>query len=70
MSKPVKAIPPVRATLARQKSDFTAEGSPPPGKVSASTPLTAPGTAETGSAVKPAMRATISLKRTSQARYP
>ena len=36
----VPAPAPVPATLAEQKSDFTAEGSPPPGKVSSTTPLT------------------------------
>jgi hypothetical protein len=34
-------IPPAApATLAEQKSDFTAEGAPPPGKVSTSKPAT------------------------------
>jgi hypothetical protein len=33
--------PTEQATLAEQKSDFTAEGSPPPGKVSNSAPVRA-----------------------------
>jgi hypothetical protein len=41
MSKPAApAHPtPAKAALAEQKSDFTAEGAPPPGQVSAPTPL-------------------------------
>jgi hypothetical protein len=41
MNKPqVPPAPaPEPATLAEQKSDFTAEGSPPPGKVSTSIPV-------------------------------
>jgi hypothetical protein len=34
---------PVEPTLAEQKSDFTAEGAPPPGKVATSTPEVPPG---------------------------
>jgi len=30
--------PPAALTLARQQSDFTGEGSPPPGRVASSTP--------------------------------
>jgi hypothetical protein len=44
MSKPA-TIPtpiPVAKTLAEQKSDFTAEGSPPPGKVTESKPIAKP----------------------------
>jgi len=33
------AQPVKRSTLAQQQSDFTAEGSPPPGKVAASEPV-------------------------------
>jgi len=41
--KPTQAIKP--STLARQQSDFTAEGSPPPGNVAASGAVTAGETA-------------------------
>jgi hypothetical protein len=37
----VKPVP-VAKTLAEQKSDFTAEGSPPPGKVSTALPISSP----------------------------
>jgi hypothetical protein len=39
---PATAPAPATQTLTAQKSDFTAEGSPPPGKVSTSVPATAP----------------------------
>lgn len=39
MSKPAATPKPSPATLATQKSDFTAEGSPPPGLVLTSTPV-------------------------------
>ena len=42
MNKPVVAPVPVTKTLAEQKSDFTAEGSPPPGKVSTAIPAGSP----------------------------
>ena len=41
--KPTQSIKP--STLAQQQSDFTAEGSPPPGKVAASPAVTATKTA-------------------------
>jgi hypothetical protein len=41
--KPTQPIKP--STLAQQQSDFTAEGSPPPGNVAASGPVTAGETA-------------------------
>ena len=41
MVKATRTPPAAPATLAEQKSDFTAEGSPPPGKVSTSKPATA-----------------------------
>ncbi|HSB23701.1 MAG TPA: hypothetical protein VLE94_11415 [Burkholderiaceae bacterium] len=41
--KPAQPIKP--STLAQQQSDFTAEGSPPPGKVAALGPVTAKETA-------------------------
>ena len=37
---PAAGPAPVPATLAEQKADFTAEGSPPPGKVSTTAPVT------------------------------
>lgn len=39
---PIETPPPVPKTLAEQKSDFTAEGSPPPGKVSTGIPAAEP----------------------------
>lgn len=42
MNKPVVPAVPVPKTLAEQKSDFTAEGSPPPGKVATSIPVASP----------------------------
>jgi catalase len=42
MPQPPISPPPLAKTLTEQKSDFTAEGSPPPGKVSTSVPVTAP----------------------------
>jgi hypothetical protein len=38
MNKPAVTPVPASKSLAEQKSDFTAEGSPPPGKVSTSIP--------------------------------
>lgn len=38
MNKPAVTPVPAPKSLAEQKSDFTAEGSPPPGKVSTSIP--------------------------------
>jgi hypothetical protein len=40
MIRPVLTLPPKVKTLAQQESDFTAEGSPPPGKVATSIPDT------------------------------
>ena len=40
MIRPVLTLPPKVKTLAQQKTDFTAEGSPPPGKVGMSIPDT------------------------------
>ena len=40
MIRPVLTLPPKVKTLAQQKADFTAEGSPPPGKVAMSIPDT------------------------------
>ncbi len=41
MIRPVLTLPPKAKTLAQQNTDFTAEGSPPPGKVGMSIPDTA-----------------------------
>ncbi|QTN23416.1 hypothetical protein HZ992_25515 [Rhizobacter sp. AJA081-3] len=62
MNKPAATPVPAPKTLAEQKADFTAEGSPPPGKVATSTPDTA---AEPGKATPPRkpVRATLTLKR-------
>lgn len=54
-------------TLADQKSDFTAEGSPPPGKVSTSIPLTPHDDSRTGPAPPAPVRGTSKRKRTSAA---
>jgi hypothetical protein len=43
-------LPPRAKTLAQQQADFTAEGSPPPGHVAASTPVTEHKTAGTPAA--------------------
>ena len=40
MIRPVLTLPPKVKTLAQQNADFTAEGSPPPGKVGVSIPDT------------------------------
>ena len=40
MNRPVLTVPPKVKTLAEQKTDFTAEGAPPPGKVGMSIPNT------------------------------
>jgi len=42
MKHPAVKASPVASALDKQKSDFTAEGSPPPGKVSTVTPASAP----------------------------
>lgn len=62
MTKPVVTPVPAAKTLAEQKSDFTAEGSPPPGKVSTSTPVSSPDPKRASPTQLPA-RATITLKR-------
>jgi hypothetical protein len=68
MTKPAIAPPPAPFTLTQQKSDFTAEGSPPPGKVSGTTPVTVPEDASALPAGKPRLRGTIKAKRASQHR--
>ena len=40
MNRPILTLPLKDKTLAQQKSDFTAEGAPPPGKVAKSIPDT------------------------------
>lgn len=62
MNKPVIIPAPVAKTLAEQKSDFTAEGSPPPGKVSTSTPAGSPHSKSATPTQRP-VRGTITLKR-------
>jgi len=68
MKKPATTLP-VAKTLAEQKSDFTAEGSPPPGKVSTSTPVGSP---ESGAPGRPprSIRGKIKIKRSSAAPTP
>jgi hypothetical protein len=58
------AVNPVRIakTLAQQKSDFTAEGSPPPGKVFTSTPVRSPEPKAAALSQRP-VRRTITLKQ-------
>lgn len=46
MPKRTSKPKPVPVTLTQQKADFTAEGAPPPGKVSTLTPVTAEQAAE------------------------
>lgn len=69
MNKPAATPVPAPKTLAEQKSDFTAEGSPPPGKVSTSTPDTP---AEPDKATQPRkpVRATLTLKRSAARTRP
>lgn len=62
MNTPVVIPTPVAKTLAEQKSDFTAEGSPPPGKVSTSTPVNSPDS-KTATPTRRPVRGTITLKR-------
>jgi len=54
-------------TLADQKSDFTAEGSPPPGKVSTSVPLTPQDDSRTVPEPPAPVRGTSKRKRTAAA---
>lgn len=70
MSKPVQAPLRKPATLTRQKSDFTAEGSPPPGQVSLATPVLTLDGAAVLPADKPRLRGTLKAKRAAQSRYP
>lgn len=69
MNKPAVTHLPLPKTLTEQKSDFTAEGSPPPGKVLTSTPVNAPDSADATPPHVPS-RPTIKLKRTPAAARP
>jgi hypothetical protein len=62
MNKPVVSPAPVAKSLAEQKSDFTAEGSPPPGKVATSTPVDS-SEPEKASPARRRVRATTLLRR-------
>jgi hypothetical protein len=62
MNKPVVNPVPVTKPLAEQKSDFTAEGSPPQGKASTTTPDGTP-EAEQASPARRPVRGTITLQR-------
>jgi hypothetical protein len=62
MNKPAATPVPASKTLAEQKSDFTAEGSPPPGKVSTATPDRPAEPGKVTSSQKP-VRETLRLKR-------
>ena len=62
MNKPEPPLAPVAKTLAQQKSDFTAEGSPPPGNVATSIPAGSPDPQKT-TPPQGTARATIKLKR-------
>jgi len=70
MSKTVLAPRRETAALALQKSDFTAEGSPPPGKVSLAAPVVAPDDAAIPPVGKPRLRGTLKAKRASRSRNP
>jgi hypothetical protein len=69
MNKPLDTSLPVAKTLAEQKSDFTAEGSPPPGKVSTSMPLAESTPAKTSPPARPGRR-TLKLKRAATPAIP
>ena len=69
MNKPAVTPVPVAKTLAEQKSDFTAEGSPPPGKVSTSIPASSHKLGQSTANPVP-VRATIKLKRPPTAAKP
>jgi hypothetical protein len=69
MNKPAVTPPPVAKTLAEQKSDFTAEGSPPPGMVSNAIPVGAPDSGAESPRPATARRA-IKLKRARVAAIP
>jgi hypothetical protein len=62
MNKPAATPVPEPKTLSEQKADFTAEGSPPPGKVATTTPETSAEQAKAAPPRRP-VRETIRLKR-------
>jgi len=62
MKEPIVNLVPIAKTLAEQNSDFTAESSPPPGKVSTSTPVRSPKPGKAAPTQRP-VRATITLKQ-------
>jgi hypothetical protein len=72
--------PPVPATLTEQKSDFTAEGAPPPGRVATTVPATLHDEPKASPPAKPKPAARTragrgaqrppATKRASAARYP
>ena len=57
-------------TLAQQKADFTAEGSPPPGKVSTEVPATPDPVVYTATHPGTRVYGTIKLKHRPAARHP
>lgn len=61
---------PAAPTLAEEKSNFTAEGAPPPGKVARAAPQTPTGTRTRDADPSRPVSGTIKLKRPSAARYP
>ncbi len=52
-AQPASAATEPARTLAQEKSDFTAEGSPPPGQVAGTAPVLPSSTAETAPPAKP-----------------
>lgn len=69
MNKAAVTPAPVAKTLAEQKSDFTAEGSPPPGNVATATPVVAGAQDPATGAPRP-VRATIQLRKRAVPRAP
>jgi hypothetical protein len=66
-SSPAK---PAAPSLAEEKSNFTAEGAPPPGKVATTAPQTVTGSRPKEADPTRPVSGTIRLKRPSAARYP
>ena len=69
MNKSAVIPQPVGKTLQEQKSDFTAEGSPPPGEFLRPVPQSSPEMGTPTPAPRP-VRATITLKRTAATASP
>lgn len=69
MNKHAASPLPVPQTLAEQKSDFTAEGAPPPGMVSTSEPVSSPDH-EKAPTHSTRVRGTIKLKHAPSDRNP